>query len=271
MWRFVLVIAISSVLVVLLPGGSSAAIGSAKIETSVAQKLAQGETTRALIVMAEQADVSAANAMPTKQAKGAYVYNTLRATAERTQAGVRAALERLGVTYRAYYVANVIAVENLDANAAAQLAARPEVGRIEANPAVKFSIVQILFCKFPADLRKQAENRETAAEFTENSGHYQIFRAGFVRPFHRSRAPDWLEFEKNRRGQRVGTANSRQGHRGCECRYGRAVGPSRAAEKISRLCDQDCYGESQLQLVGCDSQQHRGRDEFVRIQFGAAL
>jgi len=139
MRRFVLAIMLLSVLVPMLPDRSSAAIGSLKIENSVAQKLAQGETTRALIVMTEQADVSAANALPTKQAKGAYVLNTLRATAERTQAGVRAALERLGVTYRAYYVANVIAVENLDARAATQLAARPEVGRIEANPDVKFS------------------------------------------------------------------------------------------------------------------------------------
>lgn len=110
-----------------------------KIERPVLDKLQKGEPTRALIVMAEQADVSAARNLKTKLEKGTYVFNTLRATAERTQAGVRAELDRLGISYRAYYVTNVIAVENLDANSAAQIAARPEVGRIANNPDVKFS------------------------------------------------------------------------------------------------------------------------------------
>lgn len=114
-------------------------IASPKIETPVAKALAQGATTRALIVMAEQADVSAAEALPTKQAQGAYVFNTLRATAERTQAGARAILTRHGLTYRAYTIVNVIGVENLDAAAAAEIAARPEVARVAGNPEVKFS------------------------------------------------------------------------------------------------------------------------------------
>jgi subtilisin family serine protease len=127
------------VMVLLLPTGLHAAVRSPKIETRVAKAFAQGETTRALIVMAEQAEVSAADALPTKQQKGAYVFNTLRATAERTQANVRALLTQRGMVYRAYVIANVIAVENLDAAAAAQIAARPEVARIAGNADVKFS------------------------------------------------------------------------------------------------------------------------------------
>lgn len=111
---------------------------AAKIDKHVLQTLQKGEATRTLIVMAEQADVSAANNLKTKQEKGRYVFDTLRATADRTQAGVRAQLDQLGLSYRAYYVANVIAVENLDANAAFQIAARPEVGHISANPDVHF-------------------------------------------------------------------------------------------------------------------------------------
>lgn len=127
------------VIVLLLPTGLHAAVRSPKIETRVAEAFAQGETTRALIVMAEQADVSAADALPTKQQKGAYVFNTLRATAERTQANVRALLTQRGMVYRAYAIANVIAVENLDATTAAQIAARPEVARVASNSNVKFS------------------------------------------------------------------------------------------------------------------------------------
>lgn len=110
-----------------------------KIERGVLEKLQKGASTRALIVMAEQADVSAADKLPTKQAKGAFVFKTLRDTAQRTQARARADLERRGVAYRAYIVANVIAVEQLDAPLAAQLAARPEVGRLAADPDVRFA------------------------------------------------------------------------------------------------------------------------------------
>ncbi|MBI4675708.1 MAG: S8 family serine peptidase [Chloroflexi bacterium] len=123
----------------LTPRGLTQRAVSAKIERAVLEALQKGEPTRALIVMAEQADVSAAENLPTKQAKGAFVFNTLRGTAQRTQAGVRADLERRGASYRAYSVANVIAVENLDAQVAAQIAARSEVGRIAANPDVKFA------------------------------------------------------------------------------------------------------------------------------------
>ncbi len=140
--RFVLMIVLCGALLLCLPNGTRAAVYLPKIENAVAEKLAQGETTRALIVMAEQADVSAADALPTKQAKGAYVFNTLRATADRTQANLRAILKQRGIAFRAYAVANVIAVENLDASTAAQIAARPEIARIAGNPSVKFSAPQ---------------------------------------------------------------------------------------------------------------------------------
>ncbi len=104
-----------------------------KIDRTVLAALQNGKPARALLVMAEQADVSAANALPTKAEKGTFVFNTLRATAERTQAPLRALLDRRGIPYRAYYVANVIALETLNAPLAAELAARPEVGRIAAN------------------------------------------------------------------------------------------------------------------------------------------
>ncbi len=142
-------------LAALLPGALGAAIDdstkpnaprvaalrdvSAKINAHVLEKLQNGETTRALIVMAEQADVSAAQNLQTKQEKGRFVFDTVRATAQRTQVGVRALLDQRGVTYRAYYVANVIAVENLDADVAAQLAARADVGRISNDADVHFS------------------------------------------------------------------------------------------------------------------------------------
>ncbi|MCG3139730.1 MAG: Bacillopeptidase F [Anaerolineae bacterium] len=110
-----------------------------KIDRQVLASLQRGERTRALIVLAQQADVSAAKNLRTKAEKGAYVFNALRATAAQTQPEMRRALDQLGLSYRAYYVVNLFAVENLNAAAAIQLAARPEVGYIEGNPDVEFA------------------------------------------------------------------------------------------------------------------------------------
>jgi subtilisin family serine protease len=121
------------------PRALSSAPVRAKIQPGLLELLQNGETSRALVVFAEQADVTAARGLPGKAEKGRYVFDATRAVANRTQAGVRALLDTMGVKYRAYYVANVIAVENMDANLAALLAARAEVGRISSNADVHFS------------------------------------------------------------------------------------------------------------------------------------
>ncbi len=110
----------------------------AKIDRAVWDTLQKGKTSRALIVLNEQADLSGADNLKTKQAKGAFVFNVLRETANRTQAHVRALLNQRGVSYRAFYIANAIAVDKLDATMAAQLAAETSVARIAADPDVKF-------------------------------------------------------------------------------------------------------------------------------------
>jgi hypothetical protein len=80
-----------------------------------------------MVVMAEQADLSAAAALTTKEAKGEYVFRALRETAERTQGALLNLLDTLGVSYRAYYVTNSIAVAGNRAVVNA-LAANPLVG-----------------------------------------------------------------------------------------------------------------------------------------------
>ena len=66
--------------------GSSSASSSPKIASRVLKETASGNSTEALIVLSEQADLSGAASLPTKQAKGRYVVNALRAVAARTQA-----------------------------------------------------------------------------------------------------------------------------------------------------------------------------------------
>src|SRR5262245_34745724 len=66
---------------------------SSKIALALLKQLARGETPRALIIMAEQADTAPARTLQTKQARGVFVLDTLRAKSEQTQGGVRADLD----------------------------------------------------------------------------------------------------------------------------------------------------------------------------------
>ncbi|MGE0639530.1 MAG: S8 family serine peptidase [Thermoanaerobaculia bacterium] len=90
-----------------------------------------------LIVLAEQADLSAARSLPTKLAKGTYVFETLRATAERSQRDLLAELDAAGIEHRSFWVANMIWAKG-DETTVASLAARDDVARISANPTVHF-------------------------------------------------------------------------------------------------------------------------------------
>ncbi len=66
-----------------------------------------------LIILEEQADLSAAYAIPDREARLEAVYETLVETAGRTQAPLRAELDELGVPYRPYYIINMIRVDGL--------------------------------------------------------------------------------------------------------------------------------------------------------------
>lgn len=97
--------------------------------------LAKGET-EFLVFLSEQADLSAAESLPTKLEKGTYVYETLTATAARTQPAVIAALDALGVEYRPFWIANMIWVRG-DVSDVQTMAQRDDVSHIYANPTVK--------------------------------------------------------------------------------------------------------------------------------------
>jgi serine protease AprX len=91
--------------------------------------------TEFIVFLADQADLSAATKLASKEAKGAYVFARLRDEAARTQSPVIAALAALGVEYRPYWVANMIWVRG-GMDAVAAMARRADVARIAANPEV---------------------------------------------------------------------------------------------------------------------------------------
>ena len=93
-----------------------------------------------LIVLREQVDANATVARAQlrngdRTAKGALIYRELTATAQRTQAPLRAWLEAQGIPYRAFYLVNMIEVQG-DARLVEALRSRPEVQRLIANPAI---------------------------------------------------------------------------------------------------------------------------------------
>lgn len=91
-----------------------------------------------LIVLGEQADLSAAAGFTTKLEKGRYVFETLTLVAESSQRDLLDELARAGVEHRSFWITNMIWAKG-GASAVASIAARQDVARIAANPSVRFS------------------------------------------------------------------------------------------------------------------------------------
>ncbi len=91
-----------------------------------------------LIVFREQADVSAAQSIPGRAQRIAFVYQTLTATAERVQVPLREELDRLGLEYRPHYLINMIEVRGR-ADLMARFAGRAEVREVLRNPNVRMA------------------------------------------------------------------------------------------------------------------------------------
>ena len=87
---------------------------SAKISGQVLLDTAGGEDASFVIYLGNQADVSAAYDMKDQDARGWYVYNTLKEHAARTQAPLKAELEAQNVPYKSYWAVNMIVADGED-------------------------------------------------------------------------------------------------------------------------------------------------------------
>jgi serine protease AprX len=127
-------------LLVLVPSAGALAGGDpalppagGKIAPWVIERTAAGGEAEFIVVLAEQADLAPARALPGKAAKGAFVRDALRATAGRTQAPLLALLRARRIEHRPFTIVNAILVRGPRA-LADELAARPDVARIDGNP-----------------------------------------------------------------------------------------------------------------------------------------
>ncbi len=104
-----------------------------KIDRRLWQRVQHDSSAEFLVILTEQADLSPAASMRSKDAKSNYVYNTLLEVAERTQVRVRASLKTAQAPVNSFWVVNAVWSTG-KAALIEQLAQLPEVIRIEDNP-----------------------------------------------------------------------------------------------------------------------------------------
>lgn len=113
-----------------MPGEAAA---RADISPGVWQALEDEETPKVWVHLHERADLGAAERIFLKEDRGRFVYETLRQTAENSQANLAALLDSKGVNYRSFWITNALLVE-ADGPLVEILASRPEVERLTSNP-----------------------------------------------------------------------------------------------------------------------------------------
>ncbi|HEX6076853.1 MAG TPA: carboxypeptidase regulatory-like domain-containing protein [Micromonosporaceae bacterium] len=120
-----------------VPAAASPAAGDStiKIEQKVRDQLAKKGTTSFWVVLDSQADLAGAARLKGKTDKARFVLTTKTRHAEKTQAGLRALLDRNHADYTSYWIHNSLLVTG-DAGLLAKVAARPEVEAIEADDPV---------------------------------------------------------------------------------------------------------------------------------------
>jgi subtilisin family serine protease len=127
-WLGILVLALSATV--------PAALGAEppRVDSDLLRELqAKPGQSSFLVFLNVQADLSGAEALPSRAARGQYVYQALRTVAEQSQAGLRSDLEAWGASYRPFFIVNAIQVTGNEA-LAQRLAARPDVARVVADP-----------------------------------------------------------------------------------------------------------------------------------------
>jgi len=132
-----LAVVIALLLVLLTPLSAAAPPPQvAQVHPKVWEELdAEGEV-QILILLRQQADLSDAGTLPTKEARGRYVYEALWTVAQETQQDLRSALETQGIDHQSFYIVNAIKAR-ADSALVRSLAARHDVAQILPNPRVK--------------------------------------------------------------------------------------------------------------------------------------
>ncbi|MFN8423808.1 MAG: S8 family serine peptidase [Anaerolineae bacterium] len=93
------------------PARAAAPARRAAVDPGLVAAVAAGRPVTALAVLRRQADVSGADRLADKRARGRFVYDRLVETAAVTQAPIRSLLARRGVSYTPYVIVNAVVFE----------------------------------------------------------------------------------------------------------------------------------------------------------------
>jgi serine protease AprX len=121
-------------------GGNAINIAN-KIAPWVVQHTAYGQQAEFFVVLADQADLSAAANLPTKTEKTRFVYQTLLEKAQRTQGPILQWLRDRNIEHQSFHIVNAILVKGTR-KIADTLAARSDVARVEGNPRIQNQLPQ---------------------------------------------------------------------------------------------------------------------------------
>ena len=113
----------------------------AKIDPWVLNETAAKGQAEFLVVLADQADLSAAERLRTKEEKGSYVYRVLYDKAQNTQKPIINWLKSNAIEHQSFYIVNMILVKGT-IDVALALAARQDVRRIDGNPVIHNNLPQ---------------------------------------------------------------------------------------------------------------------------------
>ncbi|MBU1693999.1 MAG: S8 family serine peptidase [Verrucomicrobia bacterium] len=130
----------------LVPGAACAAESwMDKVDSRVLEALSgPGDAqTEFLVFLQERADLSGAAALRTKEEKGRFVFQALTGVAARSQPALRARLQALGVEHQSFWIDNMILVRG-NATLVRELAERPDIRRLSANPWVDADLPRTL-------------------------------------------------------------------------------------------------------------------------------
>jgi subtilisin family serine protease len=118
------------------PAIATAAAPEAEVSRELLAELSTKGTTTFTVYLRERAQLSAAARIADPTARVTEVYRRLTSTAERSQRDLRADLDKRGVKYTAYWIANVLRVEG-DRALVDAIAARDDVASIEPSRTYK--------------------------------------------------------------------------------------------------------------------------------------
>ena len=150
---------------------------AAKADPWVLQQFTQRDAVPLIVQLPTQADLSAAERLRDKTERARYVFETLRAHADAAQRALRAWLDARGIAHRAFWINNTVFL-SADAAVANELAARPDVARLGANPSVRLELPAQPATRF--DMAKSTQGTLGIETGVAKIGAPALWAAGFT-------------------------------------------------------------------------------------------